>query len=114
MSNSGLRGPYPLTKTGVEDEVTKALPGAYVLGRSDTTAFRISYVGRADDDVRKRIRDHVPEPYPQFKYEYYPSPRAAFEKECNLYHDFTPPDNKAHPARPAGANWKCPVCSTFG
>jgi hypothetical protein len=38
--------------------------------------------------------------------------KAAFEKECHLFHDFgeTSLDNKIHPARPSGSNWKCPRC----
>lgn len=113
MPNSGLRGPFPLTSAGIDNAVTKTSPGAYALGKTEDDVFRIRYVGRADDDVKGRLQKHVPEPYPQFKYEYYPSPKAAFEKECNLYHDFQPSDNTIHPARPKGTTYACPRCNAL-
>ena len=63
-------------------------------------------------DVAARLMDHVGD-YKRFKFEYYGSAKAAFEKECRLYHDFDPPDNDVHPARSAGKDWKCPVCDIF-
>jgi hypothetical protein len=113
MPNSGLRGPFPLSNTSIDNNVTYRAPGAYALGNSQADGFHISYVGRSDTDVNDRLKKHVGH-YVQFKYEYCSSPKAAFEKECNLYHDFTPPDNIIHPDRPAGSDWKCPRCYTFG
>lgn len=112
MPTSELRGPFPLTGDGVAKNVTRTSPGAYALGHSDGGSYYIYYVGRSDADVATRLRQHIGE-YRQFKYEYYPSAKAAFEKECRLYHDFKPRDNKNHPARPAGSGWKCPVCRIF-
>lgn len=114
MPSTGLNGPYSLTSSGVSANVTKTSPGAYALGslKEDDT-FVVSYVGRSDDDVAGRLLQHVPERYTHFKYDYFSSAKAAFEKECRLYHDFDPPDNKVHPARPKNANWSCPVCTIF-
>ena len=114
VPSTGLRGPYPLTTDGVTKSVTSTLPGAYALGFSDEKeTFHVQYVGRSDDDVKARLLKHVPEPYRQFKFEYYASAKAAFEKECELYHDFPNDNNKLHPARPEGSYWKCPRCTTF-
>lgn len=114
MANSGLYGPHSLTKSGVEDNVTGVGPGAYALGNTkDDGKFYLEYVGRSDDDLAARLQQHVPERYLQFKHAFYESAKAAFEKECHLYHDFSPPDNKVHPARPRGKDWSCPVCSVF-
>jgi hypothetical protein len=113
MPSSGLKGPYPLTAKGVSDNVTRKSAGAYALGKYDNSIFNIHYVGRADEDVANRLQDHVTEWYPHFKYDYFPSAKAAFEKECRLYHDFEPGDNKIHPARPKNSNWSCPVCTVF-
>ena len=108
-------GPFSLTTAGVGANVTRTSPGAYALGqRRDDGIFYIDYVGRSDDDVAKRLQQHTPERYPQFHFTYCESAKAAFEKECHLYHDFSPPDNKVHPARPRSAAWKCPRCSVFG
>ena len=112
MPNSGLSGPYSLTKQSIDKNVTRTSPGAYALGKTSANTFHISYVGRSDDDVADRLQDHVGN-YDQFKYGYFDSAKAAFEKECRLYHDFDPPDNKVHPARPQNANWMCPVCTLF-
>jgi hypothetical protein len=110
----GLSGPYSLTSVGVSNSVTVKSPGAYALGKlGEDGIFYIDYVGRSDDDVAARLQQHVTEYYPQFMFGYFPSAKAAFDKECQLYHDFTPPKNKVHPARTKGANWSCPVCTIF-
>jgi len=114
MASSGLRGPFSLTTVGVDSAVTVVSPGAYALGYTGTDRkFYIQYVGRSDEDVGRRLKDWVPTDYAQFKFGYFPSAKSAFEKECNLYHDFTPKGNSVHPARPNYANWKCPRCSIF-
>lgn len=113
MASSGLKGSFPLTDEKIDEEVTKTSPGAYALG--DTLAdanFGIDYVGRSDTDVNNRLHDHVGK-YKRFKYDYFPSAKTAFEKECNLWHDFDPPNNKVHPARPNGTSWKCPRCDAL-
>lgn len=113
MASTGLNGPYSLTSSGVSDAVKQKSAGAYALGKTDNGVFAVHYVGRSDDDVANRLQQHVSKWYPDFKFGYFSSPKAAFEKECHLYHDFTPPDNKVHPARPAGSNWSCPACTIF-
>ena len=112
MPSSGLKGSYPLTDQGIDENVTKASPGAYACGHVKDNSFYVDYVGRSDDNVAGRLKDHVGK-YARFKYEYYASAKTAFEKECKLYHDFNPSDNKIHPARPSGSGWKCPRCSAF-
>ena len=109
MAKSGLRGPYPLTEKGINENVTRQSPGAYALGRSTNGIFHINYVGRSDSDLKKRLRDHIGE-NSEFKYEYYASSEEAFEKECDLYHSFNPPRNKIHPAQPADSDWQCMIC----
>lgn len=114
MASSGLSGPYSLTSAGIASAVTSTSAGAYALGKTaDDGVFHIHYVGRSDDDVAGRLQSHVTKWYPQFKFGYFSSPKAAFVKECRLYHDFDPVDNKVHPARPTNANWSCPVCTLF-
>lgn len=113
MANTGLRGPFPLNKRSIDGNVASTSAGAYALGRVEDGTFYVSYVGRSDSDIGDRLHDHVGS-YSSFKFEYFATAKAAFEKECRLYHDFDPPANKAHPARPSNTNWKCPVCSIFG
>ena len=116
MASSGLKGPYRLTDSSINEHVTQTSPGAYALGTDKGNTFTISYVGRSDDDVNNRLHDWV-DHYSDFKFDYFDSPKAAFEKECHLWHDFGGPkgllDNKKHPQRPEGSGWKCPVCTIF-
>jgi len=113
LASSGLKGPYALNDTSIDTQVSYVSPGAYALGRTKDGTFYIAYVGRSDGDINDRLHDHVGN-YEQFKFDYFSSPKAAFEKECNLFHDFSPGDNKVHPARPANSGWKCPRCNAFG
>ena len=118
MATLNMNGPYVLTRTKVDEIVTRTSPGNYALGYvNDENVFIVQYVGRADSDVASRIKQHVGERYKRFKFSYASSPKAAFEKECKNYHDFGESqslDNKIHPDRPAGTSWKCPYCDIFG
>ncbi len=111
---SGLEGPYTLSQAGIDAAVTQTSPGAYALGQAGAHGtFLISYVGRADDDLNARLKNHIGK-HPSFKAGFFPSAKAAFDKECELYHMFGGPtgglDNKIHPDRPKGSYAKCPVC----
>lgn len=110
MPSSGLEGPYALTDEVINTVVTRTSPGAYATGRYDSQdkTFYISYVGRDDKDVNDRLCRHVGK-YADFKFGFCSTPKEAFEKECWLYHTYSPPDNKYHPARPDGTNYRCPI-----
>jgi hypothetical protein len=41
------------------------------------------------------------------------SSQTAFERECDLFHDFSPPGNRLHPDRPRGTRWRCHRCEIF-
>lgn len=117
MASTGLKGSYTLTTASIDDYVTRISPGTYVLGRTGNDSFTVEYIGRSDSDVNARLKQWVGKGYPGFKFGYFDSPKAAFEKECNIYHDFGGPsgklDNDKHPQRPMGSNWQCPVCDIF-
>lgn len=114
MAKTGLLGPYQLTYDGIESAVTRKSAGVYVLGHmSPEGKFRIHYIGRSDTDIRETLRSRIGS-NTSFKYGYFSSSKAAFEKECALYHDFSPPGNKIHPDRPKGSSSTCPHCRFFG
>jgi hypothetical protein len=114
MAETGLRGPFALTSEEVNKEVSNNSPGTYALDQGhDSGGFHISYVGRSDTNVNERLLEHVGK-YKRFKFEYYPTPREAFDKECGLYHDFNPPAKIQHPTRPNGSGWKCLHCKIWG
>jgi hypothetical protein len=115
MPHSGLFGPHPLNEGTIDAIVKGTGAGAYALGREASGTFYISYVGRSDSDVNKRLKDHVGK-YSNFKYAFYTkSANDAFLAECRLFHDFGAYslDNKVHPARPQGTAWKCPHCTAL-
>lgn len=117
MASLNMQGPFTFTSEEVDKQISKKSPGNYALGkRNEDGGLTVSYVGRADSDVNDRIKKHLDEGYPAFKFSYATSPKAAFEKECQNYHDFGESNklkNIYHPDRPDGANWKCPVCDIF-
>jgi len=114
MASLEMKGPFPLTDNEVDRHVTRKSPGNYGLGDTrEEGIFIVQYVGRSDDDVNTRLHDWTGTRYSKFKFSYASSPKEAFEKECRNYHDFGGTDqldNKMHPDRPVGTNWKCPVC----
>ena len=118
MASLGMNGPFVFTASEIDKQITRTCAGNYALGRkNDKGGLTVKYVGRADSDVNDRIKDHLGKSYSHFKFCYATSPKAAFEKECENYHDFggsAKLDNKIHPDRPDGASWKCPRCNKFG
>ena len=118
MASLGLEGPRDLDDDTVDEVITKTAPGNYALGYvNDKGTFIVLYVGRSDDDLNDRLYDWTDSTrYKSFKASYASSPKAAFEKECQNYHDFGGSeklDNQYHPDRPDGTNWSCPVCDIF-
>lgn len=118
MASTNLTGPYSLDDKTINDVITRVSPGTYVLGYIDTNnAFIVEYVGRSDSNVNERLHNWVDKGYQKFKFGYFDSPKAAFERECTIYHDFggasNKLDNKSHPDRPNNTNWQCPKCDIF-
>ena len=117
MADTNLNGPYNLTDETIDEKVTKTSSGVYVLGYVDTDGkFVVHYTGRSDDDVNDRLCDWVGSKYSKFKFGYFSSAKAAFEKESRIYHDFGESkelDNEVHPRRPDDTTWECPVCDIF-
>lgn len=115
MATLNMNGPYKLDIKTVDDKVTKTSPGNYALGKNnEENTFLVGYIGRSDTDVNKRLKNWIGNTKRSlFKFSYATSPKAAFEKECENYHDFNPPGNDVHPQRPDKTNWKCPRCKKF-
>ena len=115
MATLNMNGSYDLTIVEINKIITRKSAGNYALGYMSDGAFVVEYVGRSDSDLNKRLKDWVGH-YKKFKYSYAGSPKAAFEKECENYHDFGEKErlnNDIHPARPDDSSWKCPNCDTF-
>jgi hypothetical protein len=103
---------HKLTKESINQNVPRKLSGVYRLDRTSSRAeepFITDYVGRSDSDLNDQLQKHIGK-YTWYWCEYSTSPKAAFERECEMYHDYKPRDNAPHPARPFGSGWKCPRC----
>ena len=113
MASLNMKGPVDLNESSVSRNVAANKVGNYALGKTGTgekaDVFSVSYIGRSDNDVAKRLKDHVGE-YSKFKFSYAGSPVAACREECRNFHDFQPPGNTLHPAAPGGSNAACPWC----
>ena len=113
LERNGIEGPFPLTDTSIDEQVTDTSPGVFTLDDDDTVRFHVVFVGRSDRDVNNQLHVYVGK-YKRFKFAYCLSAQTAFEKECELFHDFDPRDNVNHPARPGDSGWKCRRCALFG
>jgi hypothetical protein len=110
MPSSGLLGPFALSEEAIAAEIEPLVIGVYLLGRMKGKRFFVRKVGRADRDVAAELRSMIGR-YDAFKYRAYGSTRRAFAKECELFHAFAPPETAAHPVRPKGTRFTCPVAS---
>jgi hypothetical protein len=118
MHDLQMSGAYLFTIETIDDIVTRRSPGNYALGfTNDNGTFIVQYVGRSDTDLNQELKKKYCESYKRFKFSYAETPKAAFEKECQNYHDFGQSvglHNTHHPACPDGTDWKCPVCRFSG
>ena|SRR5581483_11683740 len=105
-----LYGPFQLTRQAIDAHLQADSPGVFALGSTRNNLFIVSYIGRADADLKAGLKNHVPGPYPQFKFTYAVSARDAFLKECELYHEYVGLDNQQHPCPPNSTDSHCPRC----
>ncbi len=110
--STGLFGPYDLTLDIIDKIIQKMSVGTYVLEREySSDGFTVNYVGRSDNDLNSRLKNWFGvRGYKRFKYGYLPSPSAAFDHECAIYHGFSGLDNENHPQRPIGLTRGCSRC----
>jgi hypothetical protein len=114
MAKSRLHGPYKLNFDTIDAAITRNSAGVYALGYTNPDGkFCINHIGRADTDVKSKLRNYIGSAT-LFKFSYLATSKAAFERECELFHDLAPPGNRVHPGRPQGTNWVCPRCRIFG
>lgn len=114
MTTPRLYGPFQLTEPGIDAYLVAGSSGVYALGYSRDDLFIISYLGRADGDLRTDLKTHVHGPYPQFKFAYAYSAEDAFRKQCELFHECVGLENDGHPRPPHGLDLVCPCCQTSG
>lgn len=110
-----MKGKFSLTAAEIDSVVSNAT-GAYVLVNSNNNAV---YVGRSDEDLNRKLKEHLPENEKElcikrsdvtyFYFENTNDSRGAYLFECEWYHNYRPTCNIAHPAKISSV-WVCPVC----
>ncbi len=104
-------GPFPLNRENIDSLLFLESPGTYALGTmSSKGVLEIEYVGRADKNVNKSLKEYIGH-YTHFAVTKHASVHEAHEHECQLYHDFGPPDNRIHPRPPEGDGGGCRHCT---
>ena len=110
LVGTGLRGPFALAADSIDEELVDDCPGAYALGFIDHFGrFSITFVGSAGESLKSELKARIGTA-PQFKFRHFALQSQAFEKECEMFHDFMPVGNFLHPSRPPGSGWTCPRC----
>ncbi len=63
----------------------------------------------AGEDLKSKLKEPIGKAS-QFKLRHFAKQRQAFEKECEMFHQFLPVGNFLHPSRPQDTDWTCPRC----
>jgi hypothetical protein len=94
----GMNGPFVLTEAEITKRCSPLRPhGNYAFGKiNEKGQFLVYYVGRFNHGG-ERLKHGIGR-YTHFMISHAATEKEAGEKECRNYHDFTPPDNKIHPA----------------
>lgn len=113
MATPEFKGPFLLTaeKVSIAVAASKAWPGTYMLGHTDDDGtFVVETIGRSDSNVKETLKAHAGQ-YQRFAFQYCATAKAAFERECDLYHELMAERGDPHPTRLEGSYWKCPHCT---
>ncbi len=94
----------------IRDSIPDEIGGVYVL----TVGPHPIYVGRSDQQLRRRLLTHgFRHIATHFAWRLTQSNVQAYHLECAWYHaieHFPYVRNIAHPSKPAGSAFECPVC----
>lgn len=105
-----LDGPYKLIVDEVKSATKASSCGVWALGslRQDGR-FAVSFVGASYGELVRDLCACIGTA-PQFKWKATAKPEMAFLHLCELFHNFHPSGNFAHPERPHGSRLRCPYC----
>lgn len=112
MTTLGMLGPTQLTSNNIDKLIQARSPGNFALGHIEGKAFIVQYIGRSDENLNEKLKSCIGK-YQLFKWSYASSEIAAFDKECQNYHDFggnIDLDNDNHPEKPDGEFVVCKIC----
>lgn len=100
MPSTGFNEYHDLTPLSISRNVAAGKIGVYVLGTLNLAGRLAKWVGKCQQT--------------HFKFGYFTTAQTAYQKECQVWHDFGGPEgkleNEIHPDRPSGSSAVCPVC----
>lgn len=110
-----MRGPYPLNKKNIDDNVESDKRGVYKLYKSNPDRDRpVRYVGRSETKNLRRRLLNWKDDYRFFEFKYCSSKKETFKSEAALYHlHKNKLDNQKHPCQPYNG-LRCPICNMYG
>ena len=117
IPKSGLGKPMPLEELTIQEEVDRSKDwssaSVFVLGgvRKDGDGklrFHIRKVSHVDGDLGKELRKFIGK-YSGFRFKFFRSTRNAYDRECQIYHNFKPIENIKHPVKPKDTKFNCSV-----
>jgi len=110
MPRSLQNGPHLLNANTITDVVEQERLGVYSQGyfKPGDKDMAVLRTGRSDTDLRSRLLRYVQNVEDAwdargcsyFYIEYTSSIEETYRLECQLFHDFRPPNNSDHPPRP--------------
>jgi hypothetical protein len=115
--NAGLGKPMPLDEETIQQEVDDSegwssasvfVLGGIRKGKDGKPRFQIRRVSHVDGDLAAELRKHIGS-YKGFRFKFFRSTRNAYDRECQIYHDFKPRENIVHPIKPKNTKFTCPV-----
>jgi len=113
-----MKGPFRLIEINIETYVPSN-PGAYCLTYSAGDKNIACYVGRSDNYLKSRLKDHLPHNEidaclrlkrpDKFYFQEATSAKESYDLESQWYHQYNPNCNNVHPKK-TYLSWSCPVC----
>lgn len=114
MPSLNMHGPHRLTPEEIDRVLPGVHPGNFAVGyRRDDGKFVVRYVGRADSNLNRTLKQQESDSSTWFAWSYAESEKSAYDKECTIYHEFGETaglENEEHPLPPTQTRWRCPVC----
>ena len=92
--DAAYRGPLKLNRRAVEETIPRDVPGSFALGHARPIDSRacVSFVGRADRNLRDCLLKHVGSHYSICFWRPADSAREAYQHEYQLWRDMGGPD----------------------
>lgn len=104
---------YKLIKSVIGHKISRNSIGVYWLGRFSKGHFEITYIGRSDGCLKRRLLQHTElGKYGHFAFKITPTIFDAFRLECQEWHNRACVYNLIHPDSPRNLPYICPYCLT--